>query len=1042
MPFVSLQQSKFAFANHMPWARQWASETDYSRLPLRKKKAEGGAELASLIGDGSSSGAIGGAAGLASGFIGAFDKPDKYGVGSAGASIGEGALSGASSLAMLGPIGMAAGALGGGILGAIGHNKQKKAADLAESQDKILNEQRLKTQNADLYNSFKSGKGMQNFAKGGPIPFPYQRQGKVGKYYYAGIMPTLAAGGSIRVGKGSLVPISDDAHEVRGDNPGQTDDVDMGNAMVDNDEVVKESPDGNGERVYSDSLKPFGSKQTFAEVAKSLEKSKKFLHSNQVRKMGGYVKRGYRGFTDIPDPTYSKQNQMVESNLDKLFQLQQFQNGDSHGEEHAMGGNVHRNYHAMGWEDGIQIRQPGMAEAVMNFEDGGLSPLRESFLRTWGTPKRYGPGIPQYEEGGETEDTDYEEVNEDENEATEKKWSKAKELSEGIKDEKGEHTKGIKFPVTFKSAREMATKITKDHLAKNPEYYEEMDEAGLDEGGYIVPSDATRVSMTPKLTGLPGRRSLSVWDRMKADWQGLYDKLNENATVGSPSRIYLPTGTATMPGMKAMPSKALTPVDEAGYKVGGWIGYADGGKIGTRAQRKAMKKSMTQYNTKMTTAATKQFGQPVTRAVFDDQGNIVHIGYATTSPTVLPDYNPYIPKQNAKYDFAKGGVAAARKKPGGSNVGKDRKTSKAGQGPFVGPSGGAPAGSFPVTNKKQWAAAKAYAHNAPNPSGIKAAADRIARKRGWLKSGKAMGGYAYAGGGPTETTYGIPNDILGIGPSHEIPTLWPTLPKNTSASVAETSWPTLSTKSYNNQKQVARPMFSGDILSSRLGISPTAPEIPGAPAMKSMFSFPNEGGSQTDNKFLKGLEDYGPTVGASFANMLAYNKIPMPPMPETTPLVHMERISAEPQLEDARQAQIVGQNALRQNVGQAGALQAGYGSLQAQNLENRNKIFGAVNEANVGIGNREALVNSDINTHNAALRNDWKSSLVQRNLSRIQGLSSERANLVENLQKMRAEESARKLDAEKFKTLGKMYERGILNRDFADMDFYNNLMGK
>ena len=78
-------------------------------------------------------------------------------------------------------------------------------------------------------------------------------------------------------------------------------------------------------------------------------------------------------------------------------------------------------------------------------------------------------------------------------------------------------------------------------------------------------------------------------------------------------------------------------------------------------------------------------------------------------------------------------VKSARKKPGGSNVGKKRKTSSAGKGPFCGPSGGAPAGSYPVTNKKQWRAAKSYSRHAPNPGGIKACADRVARKKGWVK---------------------------------------------------------------------------------------------------------------------------------------------------------------------------------------------------------------------------------------------------------------------------------------------------------------------
>ena len=75
-------------------------------------------------------------------------------------------------------------------------------------------------------------------------------------------------------------------------------------------------------------------------------------------------------------------------------------------------------------------------------------------------------------------------------------------------------------------------------------------------------------------------------------------------------------------------------------------------------------------------------------------------------------------------------VREARKEPGGSNVGKKRKTSGAKEGPFCGPSGGAPAGSYPITNCKQVAAAKSYARHAPNPSGIKACASRIGKRLG------------------------------------------------------------------------------------------------------------------------------------------------------------------------------------------------------------------------------------------------------------------------------------------------------------------------
>ena len=52
-------------------------------------------------------------------------------------------------------------------------------------------------------------------------------------------------------------------------------------------------------------------------------------------------------------------------------------------------------------------------------------------------------------------------------------------------------------------------------------------------------------------------------------------------------------------------------------------------------------------------------------------------------------------------------------KPGGSNAGKYKK------GPFCGPAGGAPKGTYPVNTVKRAKAALAYARHAPNPSGIR-----------------------------------------------------------------------------------------------------------------------------------------------------------------------------------------------------------------------------------------------------------------------------------------------------------------------------------
>lgn len=59
-------------------------------------------------------------------------------------------------------------------------------------------------------------------------------------------------------------------------------------------------------------------------------------------------------------------------------------------------------------------------------------------------------------------------------------------------------------------------------------------------------------------------------------------------------------------------------------------------------------------------------------------------------------------------------AASTSIRKGGSNEGKYKS------GPFCGPSGGAPKGTYPVNTRTRAIAAVAYARNAPNPSGIKA----------------------------------------------------------------------------------------------------------------------------------------------------------------------------------------------------------------------------------------------------------------------------------------------------------------------------------
>ena len=40
MPFVSTSQQRFAFGTHQPWAKRWAKQTNFKRLPYKKRKKE------------------------------------------------------------------------------------------------------------------------------------------------------------------------------------------------------------------------------------------------------------------------------------------------------------------------------------------------------------------------------------------------------------------------------------------------------------------------------------------------------------------------------------------------------------------------------------------------------------------------------------------------------------------------------------------------------------------------------------------------------------------------------------------------------------------------------------------------------------------------------------------------------------------------------------------------------------------------------------------------------------------------------------------
>lgn len=66
----------------------------------------------------------------------------------------------------------------------------------------------------------------------------------------------------------------------------------------------------------------------------------------------------------------------------------------------------------------------------------------------------------------------------------------------------------------------------------------------------------------------------------------------------------------------------------------------------------------------------------------------------------------------------KGAEEKMRAKPGSSNAGKYKTVAPK---EFAGSAGGASKYSYPINSKSRGKAALAYAHNAPNPSGIKKA---------------------------------------------------------------------------------------------------------------------------------------------------------------------------------------------------------------------------------------------------------------------------------------------------------------------------------
>lgn len=138
---------------------------------------------------------------------------------------------------------------------------------------------------------------------------------------------------------------------------------------------------------------------------------------------------------------------------------------------------------------------------------------------------------------------------------------------------------------------------------------------------------------------------------------------------------------------------------------------------------------------------------------------IVGKGKGAKNNNIISQFSPPTVNLNPYGNMAKGGkLEEIRSKHGGSNVGK--KTFADGsrrRGPYVGKSGGAPAGSYPIPDLKHARAALALAHNAPNPGGIKKA---VYKKYPQLKHD--------IGGIVSETNYGSGGKIRKVATKNGI----------------------------------------------------------------------------------------------------------------------------------------------------------------------------------------------------------------------------------------------------------------------------------
>jgi hypothetical protein len=194
---------------------------------------------------------------------------------SMGGGIAGGALKGAAAGAAFGPWGAAIGGVVGGVAGGINAHKAKEADTAQKLQRRVLSEQMFLKNAGNTYKDGGQMKSKLNVVKGG-----------------------------------TLNSVSDEAVEVKANNPQQTDSVELDQAYVDHGEIIDKD-----NRVYSDSV--FLDGKSIAKHAKKLEKMKS------------------------TNPRFKDANSLIDSKLDELYNYQESTKQNDVKESFKKGGTIH-----------------------------------------------------------------------------------------------------------------------------------------------------------------------------------------------------------------------------------------------------------------------------------------------------------------------------------------------------------------------------------------------------------------------------------------------------------------------------------------------------------------------------------------------------------------------------------------------------------------------------------------------------------------------------------------------------------------------------